>query len=1133
MRIAWHAAFGVALSALCGVGPVASTTWADTTEPTETLLLQDPTVSDRDVVFVHAGDLWVVSREGGEARRLTSSAGTEGAPRLSPDGKWVAFSGQYEGNLDVYLMSIEGGIPRRLTWHPGPDRVQGWHPDGKRILFTSPRAGGAPVDRLYLVDLEGHTPEALPIPKAFHAAIGAGDGRVAYTPYGDAFRTWKRYRGGRTTPIWIFDPRTNEVEQIPHENASDSFPCWLGGAVYFASDRDGHMNLWRYAPGSGAAPERLTSYTDFDVRHVTTGGGVVAFEQAGAIHLYDPAAKAERRLRVTMRTDGLGGVPRWVPAKGSVRNAGIAPLGQRAVFEARGEIVTVPREFGDPRNLSNSPGANDRDPTWSPDGKKIAWFSDESGEYRLVVRDHLGREAAKSYALGGAGFYHDPSWSPDGKKILFTDKANRVAYLTLENGEVTEITRCQGSLGSIQPTAVWSADGKWIAYEGRCPGTAYDRIRLYELAGARTIEVTDAFGSADSPAFSKDGKHLFFRASIDSGPRRFGLDMSASAARDPSNSIYCVVLQKDGKNPLAPKSDEGDSGAKKPPRPEGPAMDGEEKPPASDKPSDKPADKPSDKPSDKPEEPGSGMGDGKGEGDAKEGAGGEKAPKLPAIDADGLDQRILALPIPAGRVYRLQCGKDKLLWLERAEDSPAGTLQSFDFEERKPKEVLKGVQDYLVASGGKDMLVRTAAGFSIVPLAGKDEKRLDVDSVKVRVEPQAEWKQILREVWRIQRDYFYDPHLHGVDWPAMWERHSAFLSHVHHRGDLNVLIGEMMGELACGHEYVSGGDVPAAPTGASVGLLGADLEAQDGRYKVTRIYRGQNWNPGLRSPLSGPGTDVKVGDFLLAVNGVPLTADREIYSAFENTADTQVELTLSDAPQGGKTRTTTVVPVSDDSELRRRAWIEGNRKRVDELSGGRLAYAYMPDTGGAGLAAFERDFYSQIDREGLVLDERYNGGGKIADHVVEILSREPICYWVNREGWVAKSPFASLTGPKVMIVNERAGSGGDAMPWMFQRLKLGPVVGTRTWGGLVGISGYPPLMDGGSVTAASFGIMAPDGKWVVENEGVTPDAEVVEWPKDVIAGHDPQLEKAVELALKALKDHPPKPPPSYVPPKPR
>ena len=1085
----------------------------------ETLLLQDPTVSAHHVVFRYAEDLWVADRTGGDARRLTSSPGSESNPQLSPDGKLVAFTGQYEGNPDVYVMSVEGGAPRRLTWHPGADVVLDWHPDGSGIVFSSAREATNRTAKAFFVPVGGGPATAFVLPKVARASLDEDASHFAYTPIGDAFGTWKRYRGGRITSVWIFDRASHEVEVVPHVNASDTFPRWLGGNVYFASDRDGVMNLYRYTPGGGNV-EQLTRYGDFHVRSLDTGGGVAVFEQAGSLHLFDPMKNEVEDIHIRVQTDGLYSVPRWQDVSGHVRAASIAPNGKRAVFEARGEIITIPREHGDARNLSNSPGVHDRSPVWSPDGESIAWFSDEGGEYRLVVRDRRGRGEAKFFALGGAGFYYDPAWSPDGKHLLYSDKANQLAYLTVETGAVTNVASVQGSLGVLQPQAVWSPNSKWIAYVDRNTRTLYDHLVLFELASGTATPVTDDFAASSSPAFSRDGKYLYFFATVDRGPSFMGLNMATSAARDWSGNLYFAVLQADGENPLFPKSDDAveakkddDDDAKKEADDEEPA---EEASPAADDDNDRDDEAVA---AIEDEEPS--PGDEEGE-DEEEDAG-------PGIDIEGLDQRILALPLPGGRYGNLQCTDDGLLFIEQ---TPAGTtaLKSFSFDLREAKSLKDGVQGFAVSGDGKSLLTSAGGGFAITNATGGDPKSLAINAVKVRVEPVAEWAQTLREVWRIERDYFYDENMHGVDWPAMWERWKAFLPHVQHRSDLNLLQRELIGELACGHEYTGGGETPDGPAGISVGLLGADFEIADGKYRIARILRGQNWNPGLRAPLTEPGVDAREGDYLLAVNDRPLDAGQNLYQAFEYTAEKQVDLTLSATADGAESRTVTVVPIRGEGGLRFQSWVEDNRRRVDELSGGRLAYIYMPNTAGAGMAAFDRDFYSQLDKHGVILDERYNGGGQVADYIIDALSREVMSYWMNREKWLGRSPSGVMDGPKVMIINEYAGSGGDWMPWAFQNRKVGKLVGTRTWGGLVGISGYPPLMDGGTVTAASFGVMDTDGKWAVENVGVSPDVEVIEWPADVIAGHDPQLERAVQVALDVLKAKAPQTEPVYYPP---
>ncbi|MDF1797990.1 MAG: PDZ domain-containing protein, partial [Planctomycetota bacterium] len=719
----------------------------------------------------------------------------------------------------------------------------------------------------------------------------------------------------------------------------------------------------------------------------------------------------------------------------------------------------------------------------------------------------LGREEPKAFDLGGDGFYYSPSWSPDGKHVLFNDKGNRIAFVTLETGEVTAVASVQGSLGTVQPTAVWSPDSSWIAFEDRNPRTLYDTIALYELETSIKTTVTDAFAFASNPAFSSDGEHLFFVASTNRGSSLMGLNMSTSASRDWDGSLYVAVLAADGANPLAPRNDEAvDDGDDKDAEDDGDA--GDDVPAADEE-----------------------DGDSEGPDVADSGSADEPEDDVPSIDLEGLGQRILALPMGSGRYSNLAAAGDALLFIER--DESGSRLRSFDFDGRKAETLDEGAQGFSVSADGKSLLIASRGGFKITNAKAKDAQSVDVDSMRVRVDPALEWPQTLREVWRIQRDYFYDPNFHGVDWPAMWDRWEPFLAHVQHRGDLTLIIQQLIGELACGHQYVRGGEYPDGPEGISVGLLGADYVVDSGLHRIARIHAGQNWDAGGSSPLTLPGVDVREGDYLLAVDGVALSASDNLYAAFVDTAGKQTELNLSANADGSDPRTAQVVPIGSEWRLRFASWVEANRRRVDEASGGRLAYIYMPDTGSNGMNSFDRDFYSQLDREGLVLDERYNGGGQVADYVIETLERDVMSYWLNREGWVGVSPSALLEGPKVMVINESAGSGGDWMPWAFQRRGLGPLVGTRTWGGLVGISGYPPLMDGGSVTSANFGVMDPEGNWAVENVGVAPDYEVIEWPALVLDGADPQLDRAIELALEALEEYEPRPLPKYVPPTPR
>ncbi len=730
------------------VVPILGASAASADQASETLLLQSPTISEDHIVFVYARDLWVVGREGGDARRLTSHVGSESNPHLSPDGTMVAFSGAYDGNTDVYVMPIDGGVPQRLTWHPASDTVQGWHPDGKRVLFSSAR-GGRPGRTLYLVSDEGGMPRELKIPRVGHASYNDTGDRIAYTPMNDAFRSWKRYRGGLTPPVWIYDPATHGIEQIPHVNASDTFPCWIGDDVYFASDRTNRMEIWKFTPGS-KAPVQITKSRSFDVRSMSSGAGVLAYEQAGALHVYDPESGSSERLRITVRSDGLHSIPRWQTVRGGVRNAAISPNGKRAAFEARGEIITVPREHGAPRNITDSPGVHDRDPVWSPDGATIAWFSDAGGEYRLAVRDRRGREPITYHALGGAGFYHDPVWSPDGKHILFSDKGNRLAYITLETGKVTPISRTQGALGVWRPFGVWSPDSKWIAYEKKNPNTAYNGVDLFEVATGNTTPLTDAFSNADSPTFSRDGEHLFFRASVNSGPRSFGLDLSTSTLRTPSSSLYFVVLKKDGKNPLAARSDDEEPKPKKDQKKDAPKKDADKKDPDKKKEKKDDEDAPGKKDDEgddekddekkQPEDEAKPAAKEDDEGAKDDEAGSKEAAEKPSIDVEDIDQRILALPAAgSGTFYNLQCSHGKLLYLHRPTSGGGSSMKGFDFKSRKATDVMSGVSAFEVSATGKHVLVRVGSRWSVVNESGKGKKDFGIDNVKVRVVPELEW----------------------------------------------------------------------------------------------------------------------------------------------------------------------------------------------------------------------------------------------------------------------------------------------------------------------------------------------------------------------------------------------------------
>jgi tricorn protease len=904
------------------------------------------------------------------------------------------------------------------------------------------------------------------------------------------------------TPIWVFDLETYDHIEVPHENASDTFPRWLDGSLYFLSDRSRTMNIFRWDPGSQQV-EQVTFHADFDVRSLTAGGGLLAYEQGGRLHLYDPASGESKPISISIGADLPYTRPHYQKADRFIQNSAISPTGLRAVFEARGEILTVPAKKGDVRNLSRSPGAAERFPAWSPDGQSIAYFSDASGEYQLVISDQKGFQKT-TIPLGIRSFFYTPLWSPDSKWIAFTDKALNLHLVNVESKTLTcvDTDTYEHPVRSLNPA--WSPDSQWLAYTKRLE-SHLRAVFLYNLASGETRQVTDGLSDATDACFSRDGKYLFFAASSNYGLNTGWLDMS-SYERAILSSLYVVVLDKDEPSPLFPESDEEN------PTDEEKPQDGENTPQA--------------------EAAGSSTNGSEKAGEETD----KKGPVKVKIDLDGLDQRIQALPVPARDYQRLQSAGGKLFFLELLPHQPLDTetlefqLHAYDLKERKAEVYLEKLQDYWISADGKKMLYRCFGEpkFAIVGVEKKPEPgegMLNLDPVEILVDPKAEWRQIYREAFRIHRDFFYDPAMHGLDLEALYQKYLPFLDHVGHRDDLNYLLAEFSGELVVGHAYVGFGDVPA-PNPVPTGLLGADFEVTgDGYYRIQRIYPGLNWHPELRAPLTEPGVNVREGEYILAVNGQPLRAPTNIYHLFEQTVERITELLVSPVPDESQARTVSVRPVGNETALRHWNWVEENRRKVDELSNGRVAYIYMANTASEGYSSFNRYYFSQLNKSAVVLDERFNGGGMVADYVIDMLHRPVLSYWATRDGKEFTTPNASIIGPKVMIINEFAGSGGDAMPLFFRRRGLGKLVGKRTWGGLIGIYDYPILIDGGFFTSPRMAIFSPDGKWEVENEGVPPDIEVEMTPRLVIQGRDPQLENAVEVVLAELEANPPRRPP--------
>ena len=1059
-----------------------------------TRLLRTPSISATHVAFAYGSNIWVVDRKGGDARRLTSFQGQSSNPKISPDGARVAFSADYAGNTDVYVVPVSGGDPQRLTWHPGADTVQGWSHDSTKIMFTSGRQTSAPnaTARFWTVPAKGGIAEPMPLPRGYQGKISPDGRRIAYRMNSSWDEERRNYRGGQNRPVWIVDLKSFDLVSPPWTDSKDVDPAWLGDTVYFISDRDGIANVWSYDTNTKALTQR-TKFIDYDVKSLDAGGGAVIFEQSGYLHVYDPKTNKTEQLTINAAGDFPWLMPRFEDVTTRMSSISLSPTGKRVLVEARGEIFTIPEEKGDVRNITNSSASAERQPAWSPDGKWISYFSDKSGEYKLVIESQDGVGTPREIAFEKSSFYYSPVWSPDSKKLLFTDTNLNVLVMDIATGQTKSIGNDPWMVPERTLAPSWSPDSKWVAFASRL-NTLYRAIVVANVETGEKKQITDGLADAMYPVWDASGKYLWFLASTDFGLASQWLDMT-SYGREETFALYLAVLKNTDPSPLLPESDEDHGIGTR----------------ASDE---KPA--------------------------------GSKEPVTVQIDFDRLQQRILPVTaVPSRRYSQLKAGIAGTVFMM---ETPGGAgargniLHRFRISERRPEQFMTTVAAYAVSADGKKLVYRTAppqqaGGGPPNPnnpnarpqlfLVDADKAvpsvtagRLDV-TLRMHLDPRAEFKQIFNEGWRLQRDYLYVPNMHGTNWPRMKEMYGAMLPHVAHRADLNYLLDNMGAEIAVGHSYVRGGAMPEVPSSPG-GLLGADFAIESNRYKIAKIYDGESWNPDLRAPLAGPGINVSVGDFIVAIDGVNLAAPDSIYRLLDGTANRQTVLTVNSRPDLQGARQVTVVPVANDQNLRTRAWVEDNRRYVDKRSNGQLAYVYVPNTGQGGFESFNRYYFAQQDKQGAVIDERYNGGGSAADYIIDVLQRDFDGYFNNVAGdrRPFTSPSAGIWGPKVMIINEMAGSGGDLMPWMFRHRKIGPLVGKRTWGGLVHTADTPQFIDGGSMIAPRGGFFTREGKWAVENEGTAPDIDVENWPKDVIAGRDPQLERAVDEALRLLKEKP-------------
>mgnify|MGYP002395412173 CR=1 FL=1 len=1052
-----------------------------------TMLLREPAISNDHVVFVYANDLWINRLGENDAIRLTSSSGAEKHPHFSPDGKWVAFTGQYEGNTDVYIVPVQGGEPKRLTWHPSNDIVIGWMPGGDEVLFASSRASQPTKrSRIYKINIKGGMPEPLPPKRAADGELSS-DGKVlAYLPFDEWDSEWRNYRGGQAQPIWILNLEDLSLKKTPRtDNERHIKPVWFGKRVYFISERDLSANIWSYNPETKDL-EQHTFLGKYDVKNLNSGPGQLIFEQGGTLHLLDPETNEITDLVINVKGDFHWARPRWEKVSPSdFSNASLSPTGVRSLVEYRGDIFTIPKEDGSWRNLTSSPGVADRFPTWSPKGDKIAWFSDASGEYRLMIGSQDGLSEPEEIALPNPTYYFRPEWSPNGKYIAYTDTDYNLWYVNVENGEAKKVDTERYAHPNRTMNPTWSPDSRWIAYS-RLGDNHFKVIRVYNIETGENLQLTDGMADALGPVWDKSGKYIYFLGSTDFGLKTGWLDMSNYDV-DPTRNLYLIILDSKDPSPFLWESDEEEIAEKS----------SEEKEAKGKK-------KKKKKKDDEEEDE-------------------EKGVEEINIDIENISRRILPVDVPARNyIFTLEGPENTVFYGEAIPNQRGFTLHKYDLEEKESGEFMTDLNEARTSFDRQNMLYRKGSSWGIVPATGKSAKpgdgTLNTSGIKYKVVPELEWKQIFREGWRFQRDFLYVENVHGAPWDKIYEWYAPLAEHVRHRDDLNYLLDIVGGEVAVGHSFIGGGDFPDVPK-VSIGLLGADFNVDNNLYRISRIYDSESWNPGLDAPLDVPGLDVKQGDYLVSVNGLEVTGDMNLYRAFEGTAGIQTILEIKDTPDD-EPRKVTVVPVGNEGGLRYFNWIEHNRALVDELSNGKLAYVYLPNTGGGGFSNFNRYYFAQQHKKGAVIDERNNGGGSAADYMIDIMNRNLHGYFNSNAG--DKRPFTSpisgIWGPKVMVINESAGSGGDYLPYVFKKMGIGPLVGTRTWGGLVGTWDTPPFIDGGRMIAPRGGFYDVDGNWAVEGIGVAPDYQVIQKPSEVISGGDPQLEKAVEVALELLKE---------------
>ena len=1076
----------------------------------ETRLLRQPAIGSDHIAFIYASDLWIADRDGSNVRRLTSTPAVESNPHFSPDGRHVAFSSDRAGATAVFVVPTDGGTPKRLTWYPAGASVRGWTRDGNEVLYATARET-APTgyDRLWTVSPDGGPSTRLPAPWGHDGSYSPDGQQIAIDRTSRWDVEWRNYRGGQNVPLVMLGLDLLEELAIPNQDRStDIKPLWMGDTVYFLSDRAGVMNVWAYDVPSGDLSQ-VTTFEGSDVKALAGYGDTLLLEREGRLHHLNRETGAISTLQIEVRGDFPWSETRWEDVSRNIRGAGLSPTGKRAIFEARGEIFTVPVENGSVRNLTRSPGAADRAPVWSPKGTEVAWFSDSGSGYELKVAPQDGLSDPRTLSIGVSKMVWEVTWSPDGQYIAFVDDDVRVRVIDLEGGDIVTADTAGSNLERGRMGLTWSPDSKWLAYSKTFPNNLH-RAVVWSVDDKAARAVTDPMADVVSPEWDRNGKYLYLLASTDIALGSGWANTSTMNA-DPTYAPYAIILEGEGTTPFDLESDEESAEQPEEDDEEG---DDESGSYSSDTKSKDKADK------DAPEEDGDEKGDEKSKDEDEE----------VSIDFDGIERRVVALPMPAARYRGTLAGpKGSVFILEAVpgSDGPPGlTVHKFTLEDREAEEFLTGVRSASVSQDGKKILFRQGSNWSVAGTGGKPKPgdgSLDV-SLQMKLDRGAEWQQMFDEAWRYQRDFFYDPDLHGRDWQVVRERYEPLLSHVRHRADLNYVLDQMNGELSVGHSFVFGGDMPETDS-SSVGLLGADFTSDLGAWKIERIYGFESWNPQMNAPLDAAGLEAEEGNYLVGVNGRPLTTSSDPYEFLDGTVGKQTTLHLNDQPGMDGAWTVQVEPIRSENALRRRAWIEDNRRKVDELSGGRLAYIWVPNTSSPGVVSFDRYFFAQQDKEGAVVDERFNGGGLLDDYMVDLMTRKLRAAITNEvpNGVPMRLP-AGILGPKVLLINEYAGSGGDFFPWVFRHQQAGPLIGTRTWGGLVKSSVHYPLVDGGALTAPDNAIFDPEENvWIGENVGIPPDIEVQIDARSAAEGRDLQLERGVEELLRLIGDRPPEP----------